>query len=251
MTHTRTIVLSDAHGHPQLIESVLEASGYRQGADRLVFAGDFLDRGDRAGECLALLDEAGAEMLWGNHDVAALLDWPISPRNAEGWALRDELRERFEAGERALVATAGDVLISHAGISVAYLADWAACGMEPAALAELVNAEFREAVEACLCGQAGQCWDDMPRVLGDLGPLWARPTELGRKGYLRGVRQVLGHTPVPAPGAVMLSRAGLHCVDPGVALMRIPGMLPDWRYAVVESGRVELVFEHAVSLLAS
>jgi hypothetical protein len=92
----RTLVLSDAHGFPQLIRNAfahggLGSDGGHGGAghdadaapDRLVFAGDIVDRGDRPGECLALLEAAGAEILWGNHDVAVLLDRFVYPCSGE------------------------------------------------------------------------------------------------------------------------------------------------------------------------
>jgi predicted phosphodiesterase len=53
---TRTIVLSDAHGYPELIRNALAHSGFVAGVDRLVYAGDFVDRGDRPQECLDLID---------------------------------------------------------------------------------------------------------------------------------------------------------------------------------------------------
>ena len=77
----RTIVLSDCHGHPQLVTAALEDAGFVNGRDRLVFAGDFLDRGPLPAACLEVLEEAGAEMLLGNHDAAILLGQQIWPQD--------------------------------------------------------------------------------------------------------------------------------------------------------------------------
>ena len=70
---SRTIVISDAHGYPQLARNALEHARYEAGVDRLVFAGDFADRGPDGRACLELIEEfqlvldpyAGAE---GEHD---------------------------------------------------------------------------------------------------------------------------------------------------------------------------------------
>jgi hypothetical protein len=59
----RTFVIGDCHGYPELIINVLRdvRSRYgtlRAGSDRLVFVGDFLDRGPYEGarQCLTLIE---------------------------------------------------------------------------------------------------------------------------------------------------------------------------------------------------
>jgi hypothetical protein len=59
----RTFVVGDCHGYPELIINALRDmrlhyGTMRAGTDRLVFAGDFLDRGPYKGarQCLALIE---------------------------------------------------------------------------------------------------------------------------------------------------------------------------------------------------
>ncbi len=48
----RTIVFSDIHGEPAIIDRVLEHSGYRPDVDHLLFAGDAIDIGRDSWGCL-------------------------------------------------------------------------------------------------------------------------------------------------------------------------------------------------------
>jgi len=65
----RTIVLSDAHAYPQMIRGALEHSRFRPGVDRLIYAGDVLDRGDDPEESLHFLQDAGAALAWVPSDL--------------------------------------------------------------------------------------------------------------------------------------------------------------------------------------
>jgi len=191
MNETRTIVLSDAYGYPQMIAAALAHARFEPGVDRLVYAGDFLDRGDRPEECLSLLEDAGAEILWGNHEVAVLLDQPIFPQGRQSPGFRERFRQRFEAGARRLVTCVGDVLVSHAGVSAEYNRDFALVGFSPEALAARINKELREAVGR---GLADEWLGEPCRVLGERGPLWLRLDWEGPEGMLAGITRVAGHT---------------------------------------------------------
>ena len=105
----RTIVLSDCHGHPQLVTAALEDAGFVNGRDRLVFAGDFLDRGPLPAACLEVLEEAGAEMLLGNHDAAILLGQQIWPQDGVSWTFRGRLLEGFAAAGLRLPLQIGEL----------------------------------------------------------------------------------------------------------------------------------------------
>jgi hypothetical protein len=77
----RVIVASDPHGHPELIRNALDHPGFDSRRDGLVCAGDLVDGDlgpDEAREELDLLRRTEAQVLWGNHDVAVLLDYHIS-----------------------------------------------------------------------------------------------------------------------------------------------------------------------------
>ena len=140
---TRTIVLSDAHGYPALIRNALAHSGFVAGVDHLVFAGDFVDRGDRPQDCLDLIEGVGAQVLWGNHDLAVLFERFIYPCSGESRSFRPLFLERFHAGAWQLAACIDGVLITHAGLSADYADEWEVCGREPAKLASRLNDEFR------------------------------------------------------------------------------------------------------------
>ena len=235
----RTIVISDAHAYPRMIGGALEQCGFEAGVDRLIYAGDFLDRGNDPEACLSVLAGAGAEMLWGNHEAAVLLCEPIFPQGCESLGFRGRLLEGFASGAWQLVACANGVLVSHAGISADYAADFERAGRSPEARAEVLNDEFRAAVERMLAGE----WrpSEYSRLLGERGPLWLRPAYEGPEGMLPGVTQVAGHT-VPSGSIVdELRDAGVHLVDPGAAQACGVSGLPPCRYAVLRDGAVEVV----------
>ncbi len=116
----RTLVVSDAHGYPELIENALEHGGFRPGVDELIYAGDFVDRGPDAEGCLRLLERYGARMLVGNHELAILVGFPLFEQTPESLRLRQLLLDRVLTGGpeawRAVTVTDG-IVISHAGIS--------------------------------------------------------------------------------------------------------------------------------------
>ena len=230
----RTIVLSDAHGHPELITAVLADCRFCQGADRLIFAGDFLDRGSRPEECLEILVGAGAEMLWGNHDAAILLGDVIAPQDWRSWAFRARLLEAFTSGAWRLVASADGVLISHAGISAQIAA--AAGSVDTDALADALNAEFRLAVEDYLTGATRE----LHPLLGNTGPLWLRPSYAGPRQPLFSVPQIAGHTAPDCGCSEDLRRRGFHLIDPGAS--GLPEGIAPWqfRYALLDGSAVEV-----------
>ena len=47
------------------MRNALEHARYEAGVDRLVFAGDFADRGPDGRACLELIEASGAGVLWG------------------------------------------------------------------------------------------------------------------------------------------------------------------------------------------
>ena len=77
----RVLVVSDPHGHPKLIRNALDHAGFDAVRDGLICAGDLVDGDlgpDEAREEMELLKAYDAQVLWGNHDVAVLLDYHIS-----------------------------------------------------------------------------------------------------------------------------------------------------------------------------
>jgi len=66
--HTRTLVVGDVHGCVRELEGLLEHAGFRRGLDRLVFAGDLLDRGPDSVGVVRYAMELGAHAVLGNHE---------------------------------------------------------------------------------------------------------------------------------------------------------------------------------------
>ncbi|HZJ02821.1 MAG TPA: metallophosphoesterase [Thermoleophilia bacterium] len=121
----RTFVVSDVHGFPELVENALDHGCFDSARDRLVFAGDVVDRGPRVERCFELLKELRATCLLGNHDVAIMMGYWIPGQDWESRVFREKLRELFlETGDdgatgsrwEAVLCVDG-VIISHAGVA--------------------------------------------------------------------------------------------------------------------------------------
>ena len=250
MASPRTIVLSDAHGYPELIRNVLAHSGFRAGEDVLVYAGDFVHRGPAAAECVALVEACGplagspldprpgdVVILWGNHDVAVLLDRFAYPNTPPADELRPLFLERFAGSAWHLAACSGDVLITHAGVSIEYAGAWDASAHDPRRLAAALEGEFRGVIGYLLQARAGSV---NPPILGDHGPLGYRPSLESRDLLLPGLVQIAGHTPGGGVTARSLRAAGMFLVDPDV----LKGLRPEhrgrYRYALVDGGAVRI-----------
>ena len=231
----RTFVISDAHGYPELIQNALDHGGFEPGRDAFVYAGDLLDRGPDAGGCIALVEKHATEVLLGNHDVAALLDFFVYPQDPGAPRFRSVFIDRVlnaEPGEAWKAATCVDgVVITHAGLSSAYERVFEEeCDGDPVSLAGYLNRGLVGAVRRKL--ETGE-YDELG-ILGDGGPTWFRPPPFGDLLPLSGIRQVVGHTP-PLPE---LEELGFFMVDPCVFL----GMedTARFRYAVIEDGQVRV-----------
>jgi len=237
-----TLVVSDVHGYPELLENALRASGFREGTDRLVFAGDFLDRGSHARECLERLDQLGAETLIGNHDQAIALGYWIGEQQEASKVFREPLLECLRTRRLNLVTSVDGVLISHAGLTSAFAADFDALGRDPARLAARLNDEYLVATLRQLEQGLGA---REPRTLDAWSPLWLRvdDADVGPGRLLDGVEQIAGHT---TPTVFRrwteadFRAAGLHAIDPGTYGLG-PGDHPlHYRYAVIEDGVVRV-----------
>lgn len=250
MTAPRTIVISDAHGYPELIRNALAHSGFQTGKDALVYAGDFVHRGPAAAECVALVEGCGrlaaspcdprpgdVVVLWGNHDVAVLLDRFVYPNRPPADDLRPLLRRRFDDGDWHVAACVGDVLVTHAGASTEYALDWTGCGRDSRRLADRLETEFRGVIAYLIESRDGRV---NPPILGNLGPLGYRPSLESRDLLLPGLVQVAGHTPGGGVTAHSLRAAGMYMVDPDVLNGLSPEHRGRYRYAVVEDGAVRV-----------
>lgn len=180
----RAIVISDAHGQPSYIQNALDHSKYNPQSDRLIFAGDVLDIGPSPQECLDILESAGAEMLWGNHEQAVLYGERIHPQDLHSFDFVDLLKSKVRGPDKWKVATShDDVLISHAGVAQTY--------------ARMLDGykEMGAPYIATVLNRRFECIDQ--EVIADEfwaqdSPLWFRP---GLLCPLQGIVQVVGHTP--------------------------------------------------------
>jgi len=231
----RTFVMSDAHGHPELIKNALDHGGFRQGEDAFVYAGDLLDRGPDPAGCIELVDRYATEVLFGNHELGMMLDFDVYPRTMESFACRQALFDRIldadpQSAWKAATCIEG-VLVTHAGVSSKYEPVFhEECGGDVRLLAAYLNRSFMAAVRRKL--ETGGWEED--GILGDGGPTWFRPVPYSSLEPLLGLRQVVGHTsPIP-----VLEEAGFYMVDPCVWMgVEDRGR---FRYAVIEDGRVRV-----------
>jgi Calcineurin-like phosphoesterase len=237
-----TLVVSDVHAFPEFLENALRRSGFRAGVDHLVFAGDLLDRGGQPGACLERLDGLGAEILLGDHDHATMLGYFIGEQSPASRDYREALLRRFDSGSLDLVAAVDGVLVSHAGLSLVFAPDFTAVGRDPARLAQLINREFRHALERQL--SLGMTPPE-PRTLDGHSPIWLRvdDPDVGPAGLLDGVEQIAGHT---TPSVFRhwteadFRAAGLHLIDPGSYGLDSRDHPRHYRYAVIRGGMVSV-----------
>jgi predicted phosphodiesterase len=232
----RTIVISDAHGYPAFIENALAHSGFDPAHDRLIFAGDFLDRGSDPEGCLELIEQHADVVLFGNHEVELMIGAPIEFGSASE-ELETPLVERFrEQPERWRFAVAvGDVLVTHAGLSTEYLDS---LGREVTAgaheLADAIERQARFEIGVIL----GIGVADYDGVLSQMGPLWFRPHSRFPSELPTGLVQMVGHTP-PQVAEGDLTDYGFHLIDPFA--YSGPPRGARCRYGVIDDAGVHVV----------
>jgi hypothetical protein len=152
------------------------------GRDHLIFAGDILDLGFHPLECMEVLLNENAELLWGNHDLAIILNKPISPISDYDVPVYDMLRSISHKFKVA--ACCGDILITHAGLSEKF----------HNACSDLLCLNFFNGdnynLPALLAAKLNSM--DLEDLWTPTGPLWYRPS---LSNIPLGVRQIVGHTP--------------------------------------------------------
>lgn len=235
----KTIVVSDLHGNTDVLQDVLEHSGFSAG-DSLIVAGDLVDVGTQ--DTIGLADSLGATVLAGNHEVSAAIGLRITPQNPETRAIAPELARRFASGEWPLAVAVEGWLITHAGVSESLSDVIAEADSDPATIAEKLNARFRDEIASAV-RQMPLDYDELASyrlIGGELGPLWFRPMDLTR--IPSGLRQIVGHTPPEALSPAQLAALELRgwlLVEPGghAATGRGPGL----RYALIQNGEAEVV----------
>lgn len=233
----RTVVVSDLHGNVGRLERALAHASLQQG-DRLIVAGDLIDIGTE--DALGAAEAHGALVLAGNHEVSAALGVPISPQNPSSLRRGDEFAERLASGEWPLAVAVEGWLVTHAGVSSSLLDIVERTARDPEALADTLNAMFRQELDSAL-GVRPLAWDDLDRyrlIGGQLGPLWFRPSHPDL--LPSGLRQIVGHTAPELLGPrsrEMLESFGWLLVEPGGHL----GDEVSFRYAVIENGEARVL----------
>lgn len=238
---TRTIVVSDIHGEPAVLERAVEHARFDPRCDRLLVAGDCVEVGTDPKGAVEAVDRLAADVLVGNHELALILGQPIEMDTRPDERLRELLSERVVSGAWPLAAEVDGVLVSHAGFSRAHERTFEAeAGSDPARFVRILNRRWVRDLRSAL-ERGSIAFGDLT---GMTGPLWFRPA--GPGDLLAGVVQVAGHTPPEVlrdpKAAVRLRRAGFHIVDPYVRGWIREGRPepPPFRYAIVEAGSVRV-----------
>ena len=204
----KTIIISDCHGQPHLITNALN---HANNWDRLIFSGDILDIGPDPIKCFNILEENDAELLWGNHDAAIVINRPIWPQNTFDHEAGEIIKNNISSFK--IAANVNNILINHAGLSKKFMID------------QEINTNYR-------IPQIVQYLNnmDLDTLWHDDSPLWYRPNN---KNTPMPIMQVVGHTPPE-----WIERSGFKSynfvsVDPYCT----KGFGPDrYRYVAIEYG---------------
>ena len=218
---SRTLVIADVHGHPELLEDALVGAGWcarrvdgslvdvHRDGDRLIHLGDLMncvlesEHGDL--RCLDIATEFGAEFLVGNHEHPLLGGAPFF-----GFYPHASVRDAYmDAMTRELIrpyAVVGGALITHAGMA-----------------AGLLDRDPEDAAEAA--DDLDEAWDINP-----CGPIFNLVgSRRGGRGARGGVlwsdihepkvntfSQLFGHTPHDGPTlSVRNDGTWTACIDVG------------------------------------
>ena len=202
----KTIIIADCHGQPHLITNALD---HATDWNRLVFSGDIIDIGYDAVKCLDILKENNAELLWGNHDAAVVINRLIWPRNT--WDLEAKQTIINNMDNFKVATSVNDVLVTHAGLSEKFMYDMKINS----------NQEIREIVQCLNKLSLETLWCDD-------SPLWYRPNN---KNTPMPIMQVVGHTPPEWIERSGFESENLVSVDPYCT----KGFGPDrYRYVAIE-----------------
>ena len=208
----KTIIISDCHGQPHLITNALN---HANNWDRLIFSGDILDIGPDPIKCFNILEENDAELLWGNHDAAIVINRPIWPQNTFDHEAGEIIKNNISSFK--IAANVNNILITHAGLSKKFMID------------QEINTNYR-------IPQIVQYLNnmDLDTLWHDDSPLWYRPNN---KNTPMPIMQVVGHTPPEWIEKSGFDSQNLVSVDPYCT----KGFGSDrYRYVEIENGNATL-----------
>ena len=196
----RTIILSDIHGYPHLINNVLEHSEYDKDKDRLIFIGDWSDRGPESAACFKILKDNDAIILFGNHEAAHIFQMGIQPYDDtldENVEITLELFDGLLNNNMFSAYEVDGFLLTHAGLSRYYLEEVLYKKYDMMVTAkDIANAINREQQGILEVIDDNIVIKKKPEIfLNYLGPYWFRPFELDpNTSGLASVKQVFGHS---------------------------------------------------------
>lgn len=257
----RTVVCSDIHGNPFLLENVLSQSNFKEGDDKLVVAGDTCDRGKRSWDAYEMIFELGGIHLLGNHEISHLCGINIKPYDhSMDPDLIGFLGIGIDEGLFQMAHAVEGVLITHAGLSKRIVqkgvnennsqddflhVHYASGTLSAEVAANLLNERVKNNIvlnkeEGTLTVKPDQMWVDW------FHPFWFRPyqeADQGPKeavGYYDGFKQIIGHTSphyFSEKALRMITASGVTLVDPNDYRYWHADYC---RYAVIEDGEVAL-----------
>lgn len=189
MTGNRTIAIGDVHGRDTWRQIVEKEKGAN-----FVFVGDYLDSfnigvWDQISNFLKIMDFAkrtGAVTLMGNHDFHYTI---FGQETYSGFSEITSLHvnsymDEFHREKRfKTVHLIGDILISHAGVSEAWMRK------QEISTVEEIN-DITHSVPGLLRFAGTSMYGDSPIS----SPIWIRPKSL-LENKVPGYRQIVGHTP--------------------------------------------------------
>jgi len=106
----RTFVIGDIHGCLEELDELVRACGVRPGVDRLILAGDLVDRGPDPAGVVRRARELGAECVLGNHEEKLIRFFAheragTAPNPVRVWPERVAEWRRIDEDDRAWLAT--------------------------------------------------------------------------------------------------------------------------------------------------
>lgn len=182
----RTIAIGDIHGYYRHLERLLEYVNYNAKNDRLIFLGDYIDRGENPKKTLDLLIElfkvnSNNVFMLGNHE-----DMMLSCINEDG---RYSRVFWYSNGAEETLKSFGKYSFENLnGICFEYL-NFLSC-LKPIFIDEKLKLIF---VHGGINPAKSICEQDFTDEF--LGPLWIRSDFYNYKGDFKGYTVIFGHTP--------------------------------------------------------
>jgi serine/threonine protein phosphatase 1 len=183
----RTFAIGDIHGYWKHLQALLKFINYSQSTDRLIFLGDYIDRGDNPKKTLDIVMKLQKESLFticlmGNHEDIMLSNIKEDRRHSKGIWLSN--------GCEATLSSLGLSLYTNLDkIDSEYIQFLES--LKQIFIDEELKMVFAHAgVDPLKSVYEQDCFDVFR------GPMWIRPDFYNNKNPAPGYRVIFGHTPV-------------------------------------------------------